>query len=348
MKTSTNGSSLTSTLLPRLAQFGAAHGYRFAGDIVHLNAMFSVLDPAAHARSWRLQLRACPTAPSHSSVLAGHLVAEISLPPMGEVADDTENFEVTAHALLPAGQAEHVMVLALVSSNERQVDEVHDWAAYPQRERFPHPSLRGTVSFRHQGDRVVLEVENMENLRTPSNLSGTLSLELWALTEAYQGGAFHGTPLAGVTFAGLAGQQSTGPRTFDLPYTPPAAGHWTIVLMLREWNGQGYVTRDFTNFPHPLIIEAPAPAPSAKPTEEKHAPAAPTAVAAPAPSAPAPAKGVSINQATREELAAVKGLPVKVAEAIVAQRPFRALDELTRVKGMGVKLLAKLRAKLRL
>jgi competence ComEA-like helix-hairpin-helix protein len=57
---------------------------------------------------------------------------------------------------------------------------------------------------------------------------------------------------------------------------------------------------------------------------------------------------VSVNTATADELASVKGLPAKVAEAIVAKRPYASLDDLLRVKGMGAKLLAKLRSRLKL
>ena len=37
-----------------------------------------------------------------------------------------------------------------------------------------------------------------------------------------------------------------------------------------------------------------------------------------------------------------------VVEGIVARRPFKSLNELVKVKGMGEKLLAKLRSRLKL
>ena len=57
---------------------------------------------------------------------------------------------------------------------------------------------------------------------------------------------------------------------------------------------------------------------------------------------------VSVNKASEAELAAVKGLPKAVASAIVAARPFKTLDELVKVKGMGVKMLDKLKGGLSL
>ena len=56
----------------------------------------------------------------------------------------------------------------------------------------------------------------------------------------------------------------------------------------------------------------------------------------------------SVNTASADELAAIKGLSKTVAKAIVAGRPYASLDELTRAKGMGEKLLAKLRQQLSL
>ena len=95
----------------QLARLSGSHGYRFDGDTVHLNAMFALLDAAAHEPSWALQLWACPSAPASASGLAGHIVAEVALPPMAELADETEHFEVSALAWPPAGAGEQVMVL---------------------------------------------------------------------------------------------------------------------------------------------------------------------------------------------------------------------------------------------
>jgi hypothetical protein len=72
----------------QLARLSGPHGYRFEGDTVHLNAMFALLDPAAHQRLWALQLWACPSAPVSAQDLDGHLVAEVALPPMVELADE--------------------------------------------------------------------------------------------------------------------------------------------------------------------------------------------------------------------------------------------------------------------
>jgi DNA uptake protein ComE-like DNA-binding protein len=383
----------------QLARLSRPHGYRLDGDTVHLNAMFALLDPAAHERSWALQLWACPDAPSSAQDLAGHIVAEVPLPPMGELADETEHFEVSAFALPPAGGDEHVMVLVLASGRPGQFDDVHDFAVYPSRQLFVQPRISGNVGYRIDGARVQVSVECVENPRTEANRSGTLSLELWALSAPFAGGRFQGYDLAGVEIGSINGQNEWALQPIDLEFTPPPAGAWQIVLMLREWTASGFVTRDFTNFAAPfisapvvektaaLVVEKPsvavvekavAPVVAKAPAQEVAKAVMPVVAKAPAPVTPkapasvvakapaqgvrrsvapvspakAPAaaspKGVSVNTARIEELAAVKGLSAKLAEGIVKKRPFASLDDLRQVKGLGAKILAKVRSSLRL
>ncbi len=356
---SENVLALTSGL--QLARLGARHGYRFEGESVSLNAMFEIRDAAAHGRVWALQLWACPIAPVDSVAFSGHLVAQAALPPIGEVADENEGFEVRSFACPPAGSNAFTMVIALVSGRKGQFDELHDFAAYACPEKFIQPKMQGNIGYRLDGKRVRIDVEKIENPRPADNLSGSLSLELWALPQVYTGGAFHGAPLAGVIFEALPGQQETIFKSFDLPFTRPPKGTWQIVLMLREWTPAGFVTRDFTNFSErvsfpeeaapvaemsPVTVIEPKPVVAdSKPAETKAQPAAVKPVKTIAIGADTK---ISVNQASIEELASVKSLPKKVAEAIVAKRPFSSLDELVKVKGMGAKLLAKVRAYLRL
>jgi hypothetical protein len=334
----------------QLARLSGPHGYRFDGDRVHLNAMFALLDPAAHERYWSLQLWACPSAPVFTRDLAGHVVAEVALPPMGELADESEHFEVNALAWPPAGGGEHVMVLVLASGRPGNFNDVHDFAVYARREQFIQPRMSGNVGYRIDGERVRISVERVENPRPASNLSGTLSLELWALAAPFVGGGFQGQHLAGVEIGSIAGQSEWTLQPIDLAFKSPQAGTWQIVLMLREWTADGFVTRDFTNFatpfvsapivekaPEPVIAKAPAMEPA-----KTVAPAAPAKVTAITSS-----KGISVNTARVEELAAVKGLTRKLAEGIVKKRPFASLDDLREVKGLGAKILAKVRSNLK-
>lgn len=56
------------------------------------------------------------------------------------------------------------------------------------------------------------------------------------------------------------------------------------------------------------------------------------------------AASISVNHASREEIAAVKGISRKLAKKIVASRPFESTEDLLRVKGIDSRLLAKIRS----
>jgi predicted flap endonuclease-1-like 5' DNA nuclease len=359
----------------QLARLSGPHGYRLDGDTVHLNAMFALLDPAAHERAWALQLWACPSAPASAGALAGHIVAEAALPPMGEIADEIEHLDVSAAAWPPAGAGEHVMVLVLASGRPGQFHDIHDLAVYPRPQQFIQPRMSGNAGCRIDGARVQISVGHVENPRPETNRSGTLSLELWALSAPFAGGRFQGHHLAGVEIGSVNGQGGLALQPIDLAFTPPPAGDWQIVLMLREWTAAGFVTRDFANFATRFVsmpVPETSPAPTVKepsvPIAEKLStmvvgkPAAPAVAKAPAPEVAKPAapaapaqapvegsaKRASVNTAGIEELAAVKGLSTKLAEGIVKERPFASLDDLRRVKGLGAKILAKVRSSLKL
>jgi len=248
-----------------LARLSQPNGYRFDGDSVHLHARLTVLDHTAYQHSWALQLWACPAVPALAGDLAGQVVAEVALPPMSEVADEIEHMDMSTFARPPAGGAEHFMVLVLAAGVAGRFDEVHDIVAYPSRQQFLQPRMRGSIDHRIEGARVHLSVEHIENPREPANHSGTLALELWALAAPYAGGAFEGTHLAGVSIGSLAGQAEFAPASFELPLFSPPAGDWHLVLMLREWTSAGYITRDFSNFITPVHDRSPGVLTTPKP-----------------------------------------------------------------------------------
>lgn len=57
-----------------------------------------------------------------------------------------------------------------------------------------------------------------------------------------------------------------------------------------------------------------------------------------------PDRPVDINSATEKELIALPGVGAKTAKEIVAARPFKTVDDLKNVKGIGDKTFEKLRA----
>jgi DNA uptake protein ComE-like DNA-binding protein len=232
---------------------------------------------------------------------------------------------------------------------------------------LPSLTLSGVNGYDIHGDRVVLSASEIANHRDSENISGSLSLELWALNRPYVDGYFEGVALAGTEIGRVSGQHVLVNGQYELPFTEPAPGQWHLTLMLREWEGNGFVTRDHIQFAQPYVVEAPAvetpvltqaPVIAAAVAEEvapasvqaEPAPALAAAKAAPvAKAAPAVVdRRVSINGASRADLAAIKGVSKKLADAIVAARPIVSVDALLAVKGMGPKLLDKLRSSVRL
>lgn len=236
---------------------------------------------------------------------------------------------------------------------------------------FVQPRLLGEVSAEFSGDEISLQIETIENPRAADNLSGTLALEVWSLDTPYAGGDWCGQPLASVVLGSLDGQNSWCNCSYISHAAPlPAEGYLT--LMLREWTPAGYVTRDYraleesliepvkpvaAETEQPLVKPKKAPAKAEAKAQPIAKPAAPTEAVAtkPAPAEPVAAKPVeaktttvSVNKASAAELSAVKGLSDTVAKAIIAARPYATLDELVKAKGMGPKLLAKVRGALAL
>ena len=351
-----------------MTRIGDNHGYRFAGDFVHLNAevSFSDADLTAGA-NWALQLWASEA--GFFDGLCGVKLAEQAVWPVaGGVLVNAE-----CAAMLPAGTADQALALALVSFAADGQVELRDLAVYPVRERFFQPLLEGNVSCALADGMAELNIDAIGNPRAADNLSGTLSLEVWALDAPYAGGSWVGTPVATVILGTLAGGEQWSACHYSVPAALPLAGA-ALTVMLREWTPAGYVTRDYRNIAAVAPLAAPVavavvPAEKAKPAATKKVPVAEVAketaaeadkpaksgkVAKPGKAAKAAkkaaakseARAVSVNTASEAELAAVKGLPPSVARAIIAARPFASLEDVCKAKGMGPKMLAKLRDQL--
>lgn len=341
-------------------RLGATHAYSFNGDHVRLDAELLVATSAkVEDLDWALQLWACAE-PFDGHAGAGTLVAQVPIGPLS--TEPLQYVGAEGAAFPPAGHGTHTMVLVLVAGHHGHFDEVHDYANYPRRESFAQPEINGAAGFELGDGSATLHAEGITNPRAADNLSGTLSLELWALSAPYTSGKPDGVPLAASQLGCLGGQQAWHDVRVDAPAASKPAGSWHIAMLLREWTPIGFVTRDYANFAQPVSwpetatvapeapAEAPAaPAPEAEPIT-KPAKAGKAAAKTKSKDKPSKAKPavVSINTASSAELAAVKGLSKAVAAAIVAARPFASLDELLKVKGLGNKLLDKLKGSLTL
>jgi DNA uptake protein ComE-like DNA-binding protein len=254
-----NSNSQSFALHEHAARLGPNHGYSIEGDVALLHAEVAVpRDPQLDTAHWALQLWACD-APHAGGPLSGIKVAEATLPSTSH-STDPQPLHTEAHANVPGGLRDYSMVLVLASGEPGAFNQVHDFANYAERQRFITPHLEGSVGYQIDGEQVVLRAERIPNPRRLGNLSGSLSLELWALPHAYQSGSPEGTRLAALGLASIAGQESLEAIEQRAAFQKPSAGSWQIAMLLREWAGPaGYVTRDYCNFALPYDVEATRP-----------------------------------------------------------------------------------------
>ena len=227
------------------ATFGENLGYRLDGDIATLNAEIVRCNPDAVQCDWRIQLWAC-AAPFAGGHIEGIKVAEI---PVQDLRLMPTFVTGTTSANLPVDNRFHSMVMVLASRETGKFATIHDYVNYPLTQSFVLPRMLGTVGYRFDGSTVTIDVGAIENPRDVRNVSGSLSLELWALPQPYCGGDFDGTELAGVNIGTLNGQTTKCNVSHVLPLNPSVVGERYVVLMLREWTARGYVTRDYACFP---------------------------------------------------------------------------------------------------
>lgn len=221
-----------------------------------------------------------------------------------------------------------------------------------------------------ENGRVTISIGKIANYGDPGNISGTLSVELWALDRPYPGGNFGGIPLAGTTIGEMLGQHFLTDCRYDLIFQPPPAGAWHLTLMLREWADAGYITRDYVNFALPYVAgtrstisgesdnvisveladdEKGQPVPPK--IEDGLRSAADAAFSERSPSSGEDqefGQGISLNHASPKEIATTAGISNKVPEHIIAEKPIAFVDEPPRVKGTGGKLLQRVRRLFRL
>ena len=335
MKTQTTHEPPAAVAATPLARLGASHGYRLDGDTVYLNASFVSADAARAdaGRAWSLRLVAATEVPaSAEAILAAHVVTEIPLPPLSELTGAVENYEVAAGALAPSGKREYHIALALLARDAAGEVAVHDFFAYARPEAFLQPRLVGAVGCWFESDtELVLDVDHIVNPRAADNLSGTLSVEVWALATPYSGGAFDGTPVAGAILGSLTGNDGWHVGALHLNAIRPAADARHLVVMLREWNGAAYATRDHVSFAIPApVAAAPAetattPAAETKDVAAIEASVTATEAAETAASAVEAEDGTATDETPAKEAAVASApapaAPAKPATAAKAEKP---------------------------
>jgi len=207
-----------------------------------------------------------------------------------------------------------------------------------------------------ENGRVTISIRRIASHRDSRDVSGTLSVELWALEGPYSGGDFGGIPLAATSIGEMLGQHFLTDCRYDLVFQQPPDGTWHLTLMLREWTAAGYITRDYVSFAPPFVTGAgsamssesdnqigvesagdkKAPPASAETGDSVHpADAAPTETSPSSGKDQEPEQGSSLSSATPEEISAAKEDSENVVESIVTEGPSDSTDESLQVKEDG-------------
>ncbi|BFM07853.1 hypothetical protein GCM10025791_26800 [Halioxenophilus aromaticivorans] len=209
-------------------------------------------------------------------------------------------------------------------------------------------AMRGLCQSVLEGPQVVISINEIANNRDNDNLSGTLAIELWALKKPYEGGEFQGQVLASTTIGELQGQHCLSNCRYQLNYQPAEFVQAEVCLMLREWAGdEGYVTQDYVT----LSVESSSNDDTANPNESAISYAELAGQYAEASEDSKETAGtvskVSINSGSYEDLHAVKGINKKLAQRIIAGRPYRKKKALLQLPAINKKKFKKIKPKLR-
>jgi hypothetical protein len=205
-------------------------------------------------------------------------------------------------------------------------------------------SLNGGYSYRIQKDRIIVTIDHIQSNRAYDNLSGTLCLAVQAFS--FNDAPSSALTLASITLGELKGQHSLLNCAYDLIFHEPPAGIWKFALVLCEWNGTDYSVCDTAFFNEPYCVEV---APEKKNTGNEakgHSPQTELKNRQPKPQKKPITLSDSdtnnlkkLNRVKLERLAKIKGIPLAVAERLVAQRPFHSIKAILSVKGVGPKTL---------
>ena len=344
-------------------EIGPRHGYRIEADHAFINAEFQV-PPYRSGKDWSLELWATEQ-PYQEGPLAGVKVAQLALDLPTPIGPYVHRVDARTAARLPLQGRAYSMVLALVDPESDGPAGVCAFANYPESQTFSAPHLEGAVSYAIHGPEVVLQADGIVNPRAISNLSGTLSLELWAFPES--GPSTEGLRLAACEIERVPGQSRLAAIESRVAFSEPSVGRFRLAMLLCEWTlAHGYVARDRRDFASHYERSAPEtvgsiqarsaapPAPavtvSARPADRlRLMPTAEPEIAEAQGEVPPPSLTLtSIQTGSLDELARVKGLNLKLAREIIKARPFASLADLIRVRGIGQKTVDRIKGLVRL
>ncbi|MBJ7536443.1 hypothetical protein [Marinomonas transparens] len=218
--------------------------------------------------------------------------------------------------------------------------------------------------YRIENDRVIISIGRIANDRVNDNISGTLRIQLCAFSQDIN--RSENAVLATTTIGEIKGQHFISDGHYDLVFQQPPVGTWQFVLQLSEWDGSHYALCDTAYFevpyqefytyseennlqadntyleptsPEPLVAEPPQVEESLTPSLKTPA----TKDKEVKKNSAGSADGyLAINKSKVEKLLKVKGVPKKVLNKVVTERPFSSDKAVLNIKGMGPTMLKRI------
>ena len=227
-------------------EIGPRHGYRIEGDHAFINADLQI-PPHHSGGEWTLELWATEE-PYREGPLTGVKVAQIALDLPTPIGPYLHQVDSWADARLPLQGRAHAMVLALSSRSGR--DRPACTLSQTTRSRRLHrAALRGReLATRSWETRSCWRPTRSRTRESEGNLSGTLSLELWAFPVA-GASSTEGLRLAASSVERVAGQSYLSGIETRVAFNEPPAGRYRLALLLSEWTlAHDLVARDRRDF----------------------------------------------------------------------------------------------------
>jgi len=210
--------------------------------------------------------------------------------------------------------------------------------------------------YRIENDRVMIFIERIGSNRPEDNMSGTLRLQLCAFSS--DSNDFYHSVLASTTIGEIQGQHFIPNCHYDLVFQPPSTGSWQLALQISEWAGADYTLCDTVYFES--LYQAFVDSENIEKTESianiktdnplsiqstDHSEAK-TNTKAPKVTTDIAKQYLIINKLKSKKLLSVNGIPIKVLERLITERPFQSEKAILNVKGMGPVMLKRLLTKL--
>lgn len=182
---------------------------------------------------------------------------------------------------------------------------------------------------------IQINIDQINNNRNADNISGSLSVELWALPEIYNGeNILNSHCICSTTIGEIYGEHFLQNCQYNLNFDNPPAGSWNLCLMLKEYNGEYYETVDYCNFNVPYIVDEKANIDLITETKIDDKEEVNVDITC--------ETKINLNSANKEQFSQIKGITGKLRTLIMANRPYKSVDDLIKLKGIGKKTLEKI------